>query len=221
MMSSRSAPMRKYAFALTLTKLRYLLMRYSAANSSPLLAQSTNCSSTISWYTGTTGLRATTTPLASAPNVRLCQTTRDASRMLASTLFVGAPDHPVVSDDRLPRWALLVAAACKLVILYERITVKSMLRLARRPRRDGVRACRAARGGRGEMPRHFKEQQGRGHGDVERRHPASERNPHHTVAPLPHQAVETATFAAHHHGDRSGLGHLIVSLRSRGIRAHD
>src|SRR5437879_10783820 len=111
MMSSRSAPMRKYALALTLTKLRYLLMRYSAANSSPLLAQSTNCSSTISWYTGTTGLRATTTPLASAPNVRLCQTIPDASRMLASTLFVGAPDHPVVSDDRLPRWALLVAAA--------------------------------------------------------------------------------------------------------------
>src|SRR5438309_7387518 len=159
MMSSRSAPMRKYALALTLTKLRYLLMRNSAANSSPLLAQSTNCSSTISWYTGTTGLRAATTPLASAPNVRLCQTTRDASRMLASTLFVGAPDHPVVSDDRLPRWALLVAAPQVSHIIrthHCQVNVKARAQAAQgrrrrvprrppRPRGDAAPLQRAAR----------------------------------------------------------------------------
>src|SRR3989441_3014505 len=60
MMSSRSAPIRKYAFALTRTKLRYLLMRYSLAWSSPDFAVATSSSSAISGYVGASRLASAT-----------------------------------------------------------------------------------------------------------------------------------------------------------------
>src|SRR5579875_3317877 len=210
MMSSRSAPMRKYALALTLTKLRYLLMRNSAANSSPLFAQSTSCSSPISWYAGTgADLRATTTPLASARSAALCRAT--CGSLLVENLGSSrqrGQDRPLVPDDRWtpPLGAPLVAGAARYRYYTE----------APRARQYSALRSRAP----GTVPGHLVEEQGRGHGDVERLDAAVKGNADEPVAPVPHKPVQAPPLAAQHEHDRRDQRPTVVGLLGAGVGAH-
>src|SRR5437879_13839128 len=75
--------------------------------------------------------------------------------------------------------------------------------------------------GYGEMPRYLVEEQRRGDGDVERRHPAPERDADPAIAPVAHEPVEPPALPADHQRHRWGKGDRVVALGPGGVRSHD
>src|SRR5437016_4959814 len=156
------------------------------------------------------GLRATTTLSASGMDVRLLRAMPEPSYPVPSSLSAGAVNCPIVSGrpSGPPAGASFGRPHVKPYYM-DNVRVKS------------IRWRAGTIIGDGEMPRHLVEEQRRGDGDVERRHPAPERDAHHAIAPVAHEPVESPALSADHQRHGWGERDRVVALGPGGVRAHD